>query len=233
MINQEINTKKMTNDKLIKILSSQISKLPDINFRQSKKITSKIIELSAKYNSFNIDNSFTELFDILGFLKEHIKECNSCHYFMIDNFCEICSNSIKKNQRIICIVENFYEYSRLKDIGENFSYDFHIIGGIISISNGFLPKDLNLQSLLKKIKSEERDIKEIVIAINKSYDGMLTCNYIASFLKENLSDKIKNNKLKITTLADGLPSGVSNFDFIDNKTLEISFQERKEVVIYE
>jgi recombination protein RecR len=229
---QDNKSKKVNHDKLIRILSQQISKFSDINFRQSKKISADLIYSAAILNSGKSSQkgeNFDALINILSFLKNNIKECENCHSFLIDEYCDNCESSSKKDT--ICIVENLYEFWRMKDVGAGFNYDFHIIGGIISINNGFLPSDLNLESLKQKIENSQNPIKEVIIAINKSYDGVLTCNYIASFLRKEFPLMIENSELKITTLANGLPSGSSNFDFIDNKTLQISLETRREIEI--
>lgn len=230
-------SKQINHEKLIKILSQQISKFSDINFRQAKKISADLLSSAAKSNfsskTSQKGENFNSFLSLLSFLKKNLNECEICHNFMINDFCETCELSKKREKNVICIVENLYELWRMKEIGENFNYDFHIIGGIISINNGFLPNDLNLESLEARIRNSEAQIKEIIIAINKSYDGILTCNYIASFLKKAFPELIENSSLKITTLADGLPSGASNFDFIDNKTLQISLETRREIMIFD
>jgi recombination protein RecR len=76
---------------------------------------------------------------------------------------------------------------------------------------------LNINNLLKRI--EENDITEIIIALNKSYNAVITTNYLAEILRR------KFPHLKLSTLAGGLPSG-ADLDFIDDKTLEIAINSR-------
>ena len=76
----------------------------------------------------------------------------------------------------------------------------------------------NLSSLIERIKNN--DIKEIILALKPSIEGETTMQYIRRIL-----DKFD---VKVTKIATGIPIG-TDIEYIDNLTLELALEERKEV----
>ena len=76
---------------------------------------------------------------------------------------------------------------------------------------------LNTGNLIERI--EDENTREIIIALNKNYNSILTANYLSELLRRKFPNLI------VSTLAGGLPSG-AELDFIDDKTLEIAINSR-------
>ena len=92
---------------------------------------------------------------------------------------------------------------------------YHILGGTLNSNENYEQKNLLIDSLLKRIKNN--NLKEVIIATSATVEGQTTAHYI--------EDTIKNNKIKITKLAQGLPVG-GEIEQLDDGTLFSAFKNR-------
>ena len=69
----------------------------------------------------------------------------------------------------------------------------------------------------KKIKQIQNSIKEIILATSATIEGQTTAHYI--------QDSLKNEKVKVSKLAQGLPVG-GEIEFLDDGTLFSAFKNR-------
>lgn len=199
--------------KEIKQLIQQFAKLPTISSRQSKKIIAYLLE---NLSNDGIDSE--NLILLLERIRNELSKCEKCGNVLVgEKDCEICYAGEKNFSEIVCVVENLHELWRISSLNNLDSYKFHILGGIISATNGVSPDMLNIATLLRRIEDEE--ISEVIIALNKSYNGSITVNYVANILRKKFPN------LTISTFAGGLPSG-TDLDFIDDKTLEMAMNSR-------
>ena len=74
---------------------------------------------------------------------------------------------------------------------------------------------LLINSLIKRVEREK--IEEVIIATSATVEGQTTAHYI--------EDTIKNGKIKITKLAQGLPVG-GEIEQLDDGTLFSAFKNR-------
>ena len=95
---------------------------------------------------------------------------------------------------------------------------YHVLDGLISPLEGVNPEDINIQSLIDRIKKEK--IKEIIIAVKPSVEGETTALYISKLL-EGLD-------VVVSKIAHGVPIGV-DMEYIDALTLEMALEDRKNV----
>jgi recombination protein RecR len=87
---------------------------------------------------------------------------------------------------------------------------------LLSPKEGFGPKELGLENLLKLI--QERKIKEVILALSPTLAGETTSSYIAELLKPF--------PITISKLACGIPMGME-IQFADPLTLKKAFQGRE------
>ena len=92
---------------------------------------------------------------------------------------------------------------------------YHILGGTLGIKDNYDNKNLLMDSLIKRIK--KNSLKEVIIATSATVEGQTTAHYI--------EDAIKNDKIKITKLAQGLPVG-GEIEQLDDGTLFSAFKNR-------
>ena len=118
---------------------------------------------------------------------------------------------------LLCVVADPKDVFVLEGMHE-FSGQYHVLGGTLSPMDGVTPKDLNIDSLIKRVKSGE--IKEVILATNPDVAGEATASY--------LCDVIKPLGVRVTRLAYGIPMG-SNLEFIDPLTLSMAIEGRRDI----
>ena len=114
----------------------------------------------------------------------------------------------------ICVVENLADMWVIESANIFKGY-YHILGGTLNSDQNYEQKNLLVDSLLKRIK--KNSLKEVIIATSATIEGQTTAHYI--------EDSIKNNKIKITKLAQGLPVG-GEIEQLDDGTLFSAFKNR-------
>ena len=88
------------------------------------------------------------------------------------------------------------------------------MGGTIS-SAGQRREDLLINSLVERVNRE--NIEEVILATSATVEGQTTAYYI--------QDSLKNSKVKVTKLAQGLPVG-GEIESLDDGTLFSAFKNR-------
>ena len=91
------------------------------------------------------------------------------------------------------------------------------MGGTIS-SVGLKKEDLLINSLVERVNKE--NIVEVILATSATVEGQTTAFYI--------QDSLKNSKVKITKLAQGLPVG-GEIESLDDGTLFSAFKNRSKL----
>ena len=189
-------------DDLIKL----ISKLPGLGPKSAKRIVLKLIN--------NKDEIVKPLANTLAQVYKNVTRCNSCGSLKSSlNNCINCENT-NKNLNKICVVEDIADQWSIEN-SNIFKGYFHILGGTINSSENYEQKNLLIDSLIKRIK--KNSLKEVIIATSATVEGQTTAHYI--------EDTIKNDKIKITKLAQGLPVG-GEIEQLDDGTLFSAFKNR-------
>ena len=192
-------------DKLI----NDISKLPGLGRRSAQRIALFLLK--------NKDKNLLPLIDSLNFSYKKIIECRECGNIDMQNPCNICSQNSRDNSTI-CIVEDISDLWTFEKVGF-YRGLYHVLGGSLSAIQGIGTDDIKLNNLLKRI--EDRNIKEIILALSTTMEGQTTSFVIA--------DKLEIFKdLNITRLAQGIPMG-GEVHYLDENTLNTAFQSRKKI----
>jgi recombination protein RecR len=92
---------------------------------------------------------------------------------------------------------------------------YHVLGGKISPIEGIGPNQLNISSLIEKLKSI--NVSELIFALSATMEGDTTNFYIFK--------QIQNLDLKITTIARGVSVG-NELEYTDEVTLGRSIIKR-------
>ena len=129
-------------------------------------------------------------------------------------FCNEQLTSNKPNK--ICVVESIADQWSIE--GSNiFDGYFHILGGTIN-SSGQKKEDLLIHSLVERVNKD--NIEEVILATSATVEGQTTAFYI--------QDSLKNSKVKVTKLAQGLPIG-GEIENLDDGTLYSAFKNRSKL----
>ncbi len=187
-----------------------IKNIPNIGQKGSERIFEKLL-----ISPFIID----DLINVFEDIKNNFSQCDICFSLKIKEKCIICDNEKRKKDKI-CIVSNIRD-SIFIDINNNYNGQFHILNGELNIKKGIIPDKLTISNLLKRLK--EKEVKEIIFALNTTFEGELTFSYIKNIIK-------KSNfcNIKLTKLSQGLPLG-GYIEYIDENTLMAALNERKKI----
>jgi len=195
----------MQNINEIENLIKLISKLPGLGPKSAKRIVLKLVG--------NRDELIKPMANILAQVYKNVTRCNSCGSLKSNtNGCINCEN-IKEKFDKICVVEDLADQWSIQNSNVFKGY-FHILGGTIS-SVGQKKEDLLINSLVERVKKEK--IEEVILATSATVEGQTTAYYI--------QDSLKNHKVRITKLAQGLPVG-GEIESLDDGTLFSAFKNR-------
>lgn len=146
-------------------------------------------------------------------LKEEINYCNICFNISDTEVCNICSNT-RRNKEELCIVEDIRDIIAIENT-QQYNGLYHVLGGLISPMEGKGPSDLQIDTLVDRLKNTE--IKEIIMALSATMEGDTTIFYIHK--------KLKEFPVKISTISRGVAFG-GELEYVDEVTLGRSILSR-------
>ena len=153
------------------------------------------------------------LSEALQFMRTDVKFCKSCNNISDVELCEICSNP-NRNEEIICVVEDIRDVMAIESTS-SFKGLYHVLGGKISPMDGIGPHDLNIESLVDKVK--QGSVKELIFALSSTMEGDTTNFFIFK--------QIEEFKITTTTIARGISVG-DELEYADEVTLGRSIVNR-------
>ena len=198
----------MQNISEIEELIKLISKLPGLGPRSAKRIVLKMIN--------NREELIKPMAKSLAEVYKNVSRCRTCGSLKSNVIgCNNCEN-IKQKFNKICVVENIADQWSIESTNIFNGY-FHILGGTIS---GKVEKSqrLIIESLIERVKKQ--NIDEVILATSATVEGQTTAYYI--------EETLKNTKVKISKLAQGLPVG-GEIESLDDGTLFSAFKNRTQL----
>ena len=186
-------------DELIKI----ISKLPGLGPKSAKRIVLKLIN--------NREEITKPLVNTLAQIYKNVIRCTNCGNLKSSSSECLC---LKKNYDQICVVENIADMWVIENAGI-YKGHYHILGGTLPSLERKKNDNLLIDTLTRRVK--KNSVKEVILATSATIEGQTTAHYI--------QDSLKDTKVKISKLAQGLPVG-SEIEFLDDGTLISAFKNR-------
>ena len=158
-------------------------------------------------------------------LKEEVKYCRVCHTISDQEVCPICQ-SHSRDKHTVCVVENVQDVMSIENTGQ-YNGLYHVLGGIISPMDGVGPADIEIDSLVERVKNG--DIHEVILALPTTMEGDTTNFYIYRRLQNlNKGDNASSpDSLKISQIARGIAIG-NEIEYTDEITLGRSIVNRIE-----
>ncbi len=191
--------------KLLEKAVNEMAQLPGIGKRTALRLVLHLLKQPKEQTQF--------LSEALTKMREEIKFCKGCHNISDKEICEICANE-KRNHQIICVVEDVRDVMAIENTGQ-FKGIYHVLGGKISPIDGVGPSQLNIVSLVEKVKAQL--VKEIIFALSSTMEGDTTNFYIYR--------QIKDLEVKTSTIARGIAVG-DELEYADEITLGRSILNR-------
>ena len=184
---------------------SEFSKLPGIGRKTALRLVLHLLRQS---------NSDVEQFaSAIAKVKQEVKYCRVCHNISDDDVCPICSDP-RRDTSLICVVENIQDVMAVENT-QQFRGLYHVLGGIISPTDGIGPDQLEIQSLVQRV--EQGGVSEVILALSSTMEGDTTNFYI--------SRKLAPLDVKLSVIARGISVG-DELEYTDEVTLGRSIVNR-------
>ena len=190
-------------DDLIKI----ISKFPGLGPKSAKRIVLKLMN--------NREELIKPLVNTLAKIYKNVVRCKICgNLKLTDSDCTCSKNTYDQ----ICVVENIADMWVIEGTGI-YKGNYHILGGTLPSLESKKNDGLLISTLIERVK--KNSVKEVILATSATIEGQTTAHYI--------QDSLKDTKVKISKLAQGLPVG-GEIEFLDDGTLFSAFKNRGPIV---
>ena len=191
--------------KLLENAVNEVSRLPGIGKRTALRLVLHLLKQPVENTNY--------LTEALQLLRANVKTCEKCHNISDTPICDICSNS-KRNPSIVCVVEDIRDVMAIESTAQ-YRGLYHVLGGKISPIEGIGPQNLEIESLVNKVKIGE--IKELIFALSSTMEGDTTNFYIYKQIEEFGID--------ISTISRGISVG-DELEYADEVTLGRSIVNR-------
>jgi recombination protein RecR len=148
--------------------------------------------------------------------KEKIRTCSTCHNITDTDPCLYCVGP-NRSKKTICVVE---EPHNIMAVEKTRTYDgmYHVMGGSLSPLQGRGPDQLNIKSLIERLKGGT--VEEIIIATNPTAEGEATAVYLSKLLKPL--------GVRVTRIGVGIPVG-ADLEYADEVTMLKAMEGRREL----
>jgi recombination protein RecR len=196
---------------LLESAVGEFAKLPGIGKKTALRLVLHLLKMEA--------GNVQGFGETLIRMRQEIKFCQRCHNVSDGDICSICANSLRK-QELICVVESLREVIAIEST-QQYSGTYHVLGGIISPLDGVGPDQLNIETLVNRVKKEHT--QELIFALNPNIQGDTTIYYIQK--------KLQDLPVRVTTIARGIAFG-GELEYADEMTLARSITNRQPVGSY-
>jgi len=185
-----------------------LSRLPGVGTKTAQRLALHVLRSEP--------GEAEDLAGLLATLREKVRFCGTCGAITEAEECAICKDS-GRSRNLLCVVEQPQDVIFLEKTRQ-FRGVYHVLHGTLSPIDGIGPEQLNLGSLVERVRGG--DISEVIVATNPTVEGDTTALYIAKSL----------NTLgcSVTRLARGLPMGAT-LEFADDTTLARAIEHREEL----
>mgnify|MGYP001549941960 CR=1 FL=1 len=183
----------------------EIARLPGIGRKTALRLALHLIRRGPE--------SSERLAAALQLMAEKLQHCKVCHNISDADVCSICANPARSSQ-LICVVEDIRDVMAIEATGQ-FRGRYHVLGGLISPLDGLGPSQLQIESLIERVKQDA--VEEVLFALGATVEGDSTAFYIFK--------KLAPFNVKITAISRGIGVG-DQLEYADEITLARSIQHR-------
>lgn len=183
----------------------EFAKLPGIGRKTAMRLVLHLLKQ---------DTSAVEAFsNAMTTLKHEVKYCKICHNISDTEVCGICSNPLR-DASTVCVVENIRDVMAIENT-QQYKGLYHVLGGVISPMDGVGPSDLEIDSLVGRVR--EGGVREVIFALSSTMEGDTTNFYIFR--------KLSGLDVKLSVIARGISVG-DELEYTDEVTLGRSILNR-------
>ena len=146
------------------------------------------------------------LADSLVEMRRGVHYCQVCYNICDGDRCEICSNPTRDSS-LVCVVENVQDVMAIENTMQ-YRGLYHVLGGVISPIDGIGPSDLQIESLVERVR--KGGVEEVILALSPTMEGDTTNYYIYR--------KLEEFDIKVTVIARGIAQN-DELQYTDEVTL--------------
>src|ERR1035437_866029 len=205
---------------IIDKLTEVFKEFPGIGERQARRFVYFLMSRNGDYGN-NLSKLILEL-------KKEVAQCKECFRFFIKGkktppedgqVCDICANTNIDSSTLMIVEKD----SDLESIRKSRVYHgkYFILGGLVPIVEKSTKSRVRIEELKKRI-SDNKEIKEIILAFSISPQG----DHTDSYVREQLKDLCEKQNIKISSLGKGLSTG-TELEYSDNDTLKNALKNRQ------
>lgn len=190
---------------LLETAVTELSRLPGVGRKTALRLALHILRQD--------ESAGVVLGESIINMRRGVKYCSECHNISEAEVCPICSSSIR-DKSMVCVVESVKDVMIFENTRQ-YNGVYHVLGGVISPMDGIGPDQLQITSLVERVKSGV--ISEVILALSATMEGETTNFYIYR--------QLGNLPVKITQLARGVSVG-NEIEYTDEITLGRSLLNR-------
>jgi len=184
---------------------NELSALPGIGRKTAMRLALYILRRDPDYAD--------RLSASIHTLRHDVKYCRDCHNICDGDRCSICADP-RRDRTMICVTGTIKEVIAIENTAQ-FHGVYHVLGGIISPIDGIGPADLEIDSLIQRVATDE--VKEVMLALSTTMEGDTTNFFIFK--------KLSPYDVKVTVIARGVAVG-DEIEYADEVTLGRSILNR-------
>ncbi|HEY8507924.1 MAG TPA: recombination mediator RecR [Steroidobacteraceae bacterium] len=195
-------------------LTGELARLPGIGRKTAQRLTYFLLKRPPE--------EMKRLARVLEDVADRVHACTRCGNLTEADPCELCTNP-RRDRSLLCVVEEASDIAAIERTGE-YRGLYHVLGGRLSPLEGIGPDELNIKSLLDRVRAAESaeamPVQEVIVATNPSVEGEATALYLQRL--------IQPLGVRVTRLARGLPVG-GDLEYADGVTIAQALSGRREI----
>jgi recombination protein RecR len=197
---------------VIEELTAELSRLPGIGRKTALRLTFFLLKRSP--------SEARRLAGAIEAVAERVRECSRCGNLTEADPCSLCQDR-GRDRTLVCVVEEAADVGAIERTGQ-YRGLYHVLGGRLSPLEGIGPAELNIDSLLRRLREAPAadGVRELIIATNPSVEGEATALYLQKL--------VRPQGVRVTRLARGLPVG-GDLEYADGVTIAEALSGRREL----
>ena len=192
---------------LLESAVTEISRLPGIGRKTALRLALHLLRQEPSV-ALQLGESIIKL-------RKGICYCSVCHNISEHEVCPICTD-VRRDSSTVCVVESVRDVIVFENTRQ-YRGLYHVLGGVISPIDGVGPDQLQIDSLIQRVRSQQ--VKEVILALSATMEGDTTEYYIYKRLQA------EKEPVKVTQLARGVAVG-NDIEYTDEVTLGRSLLNR-------
>ncbi|MDQ0158423.1 recombination mediator RecR [Alkalibacillus sp. S2W] len=189
-------------------LIDSFTKLPGIGPKTAARLAFFVLEME--------EDDVLDFAKSLVNAKRELTHCSTCGHITDQDPCSICSDE-SRDGSVICVVQDPKDVIAMEKM-KDFQGKYHVLHGTISPMEGIGPEDINVSTLIERLKDEQ--VEELILATNPNVEGEATAMYISRL--------VKPSGIRLSRIAHGLPVG-GDLEYADEVTLSKALEGRRDL----